>query len=630
MTKISYRLIKFLQRNRLKSFFVLYFIGLSLYVYQYSSHEISFLNIIKSMYYSMVLFAMDIKIDSSKDIFFDISIHILALFTGLYTILSFVELFIKDKIKEQNKKELLAKGGHIIVVGLSKTNQVYLESLDKSDPVIVIDKNVQHPYIKLLDENIPTEILDATKDDFLYKLNIEKSKHIVIATNSDTINLDIAMNILSRYKNLKLFIQVEDRHLRFFYKNNGILSNANIRIFSYYLDSARELFEKYDIDGYDREISTTDKPFSIVVVGGTTLAYEVVAQASILGQLAYGNNLNIYCIDKDINEFEKNIKFNFPQIERIKNLNIQYLQSDPESIEFYEDSVWHLENITNIILCYENEQLNLDIASSLMDRAYAQALVSNSMRTKIVMAMSDGYSFSSKITNNKSFFHHLYTFASVDEINQDKYIVAQQRDKEAIAVNYIYNHIGFKVVDYDKYEYEFFAYDDNSEYAKSGFLDIDDKGWSKLSYIDKESNRSVSDHIRIKLKFMGLQSIKSDINDTKKLFLQNQKIYDSVDKDCTLLAKMEHSRWNAFYYIHGYKPMDFVDIDTKNSQKTNLELIKQHMCLIDFEEFRKHKTKLESLGYSQGYFEGYDFMINYHIPLILAYSGYTIQKVTSE
>jgi hypothetical protein len=93
---------------------------------------------------------------------------------------------------------------------------------------------------------------------------------------------------------------------------------------------------------------------------------------------------------------------------------------------------------------------------------------------------------------------------------------------------------------------------------------------------------------------------------------------------------MEHSRWNAFYYIHGYKPMDFVDIDTKNSQKTNLELIKQHMCLIDFEEFRKHKTKLESLGYSQGYFEGYDFMINYHIPLILAYSGYTIQKVTSE
>ena len=42
--------------------------------------------------------------------------------------------------------------------------------------------------------------------------------------------------------------------------------------------------------------------------------------------------------------------------------------------------------------------------------------------------------------------------------------------------------------------------------------------------------------------------------------------------------------------------------------------------------FKEKGSELEDLGYEKGQFEGYDFMINEHIPLILANAGYEIDK----
>ena len=57
------------------------------------------------------------------------------------------------------------------------------------------------------------------------------------------------------------------------------------------------------------------------------------------------------------------------------------------------------------------------------------------------------------------------------------------------------------------------------------------------------------------------------------------------------------------------------------------EAKKVHMCLIEFDEFKNRSDELLELGFAEGEFEGYDFMINEHIPLILANAGYKIENI---
>jgi hypothetical protein len=68
--------------------------------------------------------------------------------------------------------------------------------------------------------------------------------------------------------------------------------------------------------------------------------------------------------------------------------------------------------------------------------------------------------------------------------------------------------------------------------------------------------------------------------------------------------------------------------EKKNSKEVH-ETLKQHMCLIPFVVFKERMDELEALGYARGEFEGYDFMINEHIPLILANAGYAIEVLES-
>lgn len=598
---------------------------------------------VKAIYYAFTIFSLDIKTPSNFDIFEDPEYWKLIYLAGILAIFSLfltvISLYVKFFKHDFRLRKILKKGNHIIVIGLGDSNRVYLDSelKNRNKNIIVIEHDKNNPYLEIYREKIGVIVGDGKDRKILEKLNYDTSKHVVISTANDMINLEIATQLLSLDVSRKMFVHIENRNLRYFHKKNGILSGENTKVYSYYEEAARELFLNYDIDGEGDDIIYSSDPYSIVVIGNTRLAYEVIAKACIMGQLPNENLLTIYCIDENANKFQENVELHFPEIMQVPNLHLQYISLNINTKVFYEHNIWN-KHMTNIILCFEEDQKNLDIASNLINLTFASQIADKEMKTNIILTLFNNYNLNDVIKSNYNIFRYLYSFGNINDINNREYVISNERDKMAIATDFIYCNVDVQLKNEDDYNYDYdyklYLEDKKDkdkkddaiikEYQDNDYIETNKSTWLSLSYFKQESNRAVADHIKMKLKYLGLCVINSDEKNIK-LFLNNKEVFDSIEKDEYLLAKTEHNRWNAFHYLNGYKKINFVSKKDKTDLEEIHEIKKQHMCLIEFSKFKKRKDELKKLGYQTGKFEGYDFMINKHIPLILANAGYAIK-----
>lgn len=515
---------------------------------------------------------------------------------------------------------------YIIVFGLDENNRVYIDSeiKDGNNKIIIIDQDKDNLYIeKYRNKGLLVEIADSADLDILSFIKVQKAKHIIISTGEDLVNLEIAIQLLQLDSDAKLYINIIDRHLRHFHKEQGIFEGSSVKMYSYFEDASRDLFNKFNIDGNNNTIISSNESYSIAVIGNTNLAYEIISQACIIGQLPNENILKIHCIDKNIQEFKQSIELNYPQIDNIQTVLLQYHSLDINSKDFYENEIWH-ENMTNIIICLENEQKNLDIASNFSEITYINQIADGDLRTNILFAMFNDYQLTKNIKSNNQVFRNFYTFGSINEINHKNMIINEERDLQAKCVNYIYNNVTPKLLDYNSYLYEYTSID----IQKPINLDVE---WNKLGYFKQESNRAVADHIKTKLKYLSLNYEKSNKN-SQILYNKNKNIYKTAINDTLRLrlAKNEHQRWITFHILNGFKKIEFISKKEKNELKSFHELKKEHMCLLPFDEFKNKSDELIQKGYELGLFEGYDFMINEHIPFIMAKSGYEILLIKDE
>ena len=604
--------------------------GLAWYVY-WNVYQIELL---QSIFYALSIFALDIKTPAEFLINpapkYWQSIYLVGILAFIVISATVFSLYLKLFRNENKRLKILSNGNYILVIGLGESNRVYIDSVlekNKKNPkdIVIIEKNKDNPYIAQYEEKVLVLIGDASESSILENIKPNEKNPIVISTDNDMTNLEIATQLLAINSDVKLFIHIEDRNLRHFHKENGILSGKHIKVYSYQEEAAREVFEKYDIDGEGMDVIHGRYPYAIAVVGNTSLSYEVIAQACIMGQLPNANQLTIYCVDTECESFKESVELHFPEIEQVPNVNIEYIKLDVDTKAFYIDNLWQTK-MTNIVLCFDNDQKNLDVAATLTNLTFLDKVVDGTMQTNILIAMFNGYSLSDKIKSNNDTFKHLHVFGGIREINDEKYIIAGERDKQAISTNFIYENIKPTLIDFETYKYEYNTYG-KTGYGGTGFVETTEDGWAKLLYFEKESNRAVADQMKMKLKYLGLEIVPSLEKNIKLIYDTNKELFYSKMKDRILLAKMEHNRWNAFHYLNGFRAIEFVSKEEKENLKYIHKSKKIHMCLVEFDEFKKRSDELVGLGYDKGQFEGYDFMINEHIPLILANACYEIIKM---
>lgn len=620
-----------MNKNIVLSALALFTFILAIFVY----FNIYGLKIHQSLFYALAIFALDIKTPSEFlitplpagwELIYVAGVLAFGVISA--TVLSWYFKLFK---KENKQSKVLKKGNYLLVIGLGNSNRVFIDSvlrkkasIDTKD-IVIIEKDKNNPYLEEYEEKAVVLVKDASKISVLENLKLNVKNPVVISTNSDMTNLEIATQLLDLHRDSKLFIHIEDRNLRYFHKDNGILAGKNIKVYSYQEEAAREVFEEHDIDGNGMNIIKGNSPYAIAVIGNTSLAYEVVAQACIMGQLPNENQLTIYCVSKECQMFKESVELHFPEIQQVPNVMLKYVELDVDTKAFYVDALWQTK-MTNIILCLDNDQKNLDIASNLTNLTFLEDVVDKKMETNILIAMFNGYSLSEQIKKNIDMFKHLYSFGDIQDINDEKYVIASQRDKQAIVTNFIYENVEPKLKNFETYMYEYNTCDELG-YGGRGYLKSTDIGWSVLSYFEKESNRAVADQMKMKLKYLGLKIVLSPVKDVEKLYDMNKELFYEKMKDRLLLAKMEHNRWNTFHYLNGFRAIEFVTKDEKDSMKEIHQAKKVHMCLVEFDVFKKRSNELIELGFDEGHFEGFDFMINEHTPLILANAGYGIEEI---
>ncbi len=176
-------------------------------------------------------------------------------------------------------------------------------------------------------------------------------------------------------------------------------------------------------------------------------------------------------------------------------------------------------------------------------------------------------------------------------------------------------------------------------------LDVDDL-WSKLSLMDKNSNRSAAMNIITKLNLIGLTLIEGS-TDKKISNSEYYKIYANnnlnrnLDMNCydysnkrINLGILEHYRWNNFQILNGIHPMKkglIFENNKYNRKKTDLKLHSNILSLKGILELENYLsdwdmiTPEERKKESQILIKDFDLMDN--LPAIIENSNLCIIKL---
>lgn len=623
----------------------------------------------KSFYYSLTQFTGDIKtpveigLDKNSSIFSvervqNLKDHyywlypfsFLALLTTFLTILL---VFFKEVIQKMQRKRVMEQNTYTLVIGLGENHKVYLESElnDNNNKVIVIEKDRRNPLIQYFEKK-GVGIFIGVLEEYIDIIMGNFPEKIFISVGSDRLNIDMATLLEEKYRKSKeerystIYIHLDNKNYEAIYQQRVLSKdkdkiNLIFRPYSFYDDVARNLFLYHTVLGNFNYSTNSNKDYNIILNGSGSLAERVLYHLCITAHLPNKNTFNIICIGKDAEIFLRRVKSKFLYIDMIKSIRLCALNYDEESALFYKANVWKKRNLTNIILCDDDENTNLERSVSLYDKVYLREAKQGTLQTKILFGMYHNLDLSETINKNNDEFKNFYTFGSVAQICSKEHLVNETHESLAQLIHYGYEDI------YDIKNKKFEEYTDFHSRMREKILE---KWRETASYSDRESNRSQALHIDTKLAALSLKKIKVESGDiNQKLLEENIKVfiilidelsitredilefsrhlkryyngcdfsedyvnetYRKLMKDTSVLARLmksEHERWNAFHYLNGWHY-------SKDKEKS----IKQHDCLTDIELFDDVGRRLTVV---------YDLYSVIYLPSYLASTGHKIVPI---
>ncbi|MDO6774826.1 RyR domain-containing protein [Shewanella sp. 3_MG-2023] len=569
-----------------------------------------------------------------------------------------VLIYFKDAVNQQIVKRLL-KREHITVFGLGEFNSALLsnEMAVNNNAYVIFEKSKQNDKLDLFRKfGMGVVEGDVFSDEKLEILNFDTMQSGVISLGNDRSNVELATLIIQLYKErvkkeiaedkcirpLKLVVHIINQDLNALFHQNFINPNnvenetlqLDIQTFSFYEEAAEAFFEGNFVDGEGREIIDSNDDYHIVVAGDGELALNIIYLTAKLAHLPNENKLTIHLVDVQASAFKEKVIKRYPGILNV--LALEAVNCDCHTLSYFEnDALWFKDNLTHVVVCYDDEGRNLSIAADLFNKTYLEKAVDETLKTRISFASFNNYNMSKIIDADKGSFKQFFTFADVKNICTRENVLDEQHELIAKLVNHQYAE----------------EYLPTAQYNLSDLSTLDEinrKWYNTLKLSDKLSNKSQSLHIDMKLKALGFLKIKSDKtandlltlnldlfhgalkSDRELLGLSNEFIqayslelpklwqeggepinisYFPHEYSCMLekLIRAEHNRWNAFHYLNGWKYNE-----TKSKAK------KQHDCLKPLSEFVKPEHKLTVI---------YDLYATLYIPNYLANAGYEIQLI---
>jgi len=511
--------------------------------------------------------------------------------------------------------------GHTILCGLGGVSEAFAESFKNKNKLVIIEKDTTNENISRLKKEGAVIIeANALDTEVLRRVDVPKADCLIALTGNDFDNLTIINNAFELIKENKekkskdtnpnrasLIANIDSRNLKAaiteewqnrpdcmecdlktslhdFYKAAGkllekrklsvtdadlenrfgslknTLSNydpvrancctdkKNIQLFNINQLAGRYIFLNFPPDKFRRINQSSDKAMNILILGYSNIGEELLKQCIQNCYYINKKNTKITLISFDGDIIKERIRSKYKNISRLIDLHI--INHNPHHLTYNLLDEYDIRNPDVIYVCSSEDRYQASYSSKARELFGDAIPVIRPFYRKNVLC-------STEVCGNT------FSFNIFSKVSRGEYIVDEILDKRAVTVHNRW--IKQAVSDYvNKVK---LCLSDNKEIPKPKPTLAP---WHLLDEEVREDNRSVVDHINIKLRsvftekeldfFVDPGTVKIDFGFTEDDFKVDQ------------LAEMEHRRWMANRFICGWIPGE-----PRNDQE------KKHDCLIGFD-----------------------------------------------
>lgn len=433
-----------------------------------------------------------------------------------------------------------------------------LKALMKSRKVFVID-DIMHR-----EEIIQKGFLFISNHKELPTPKHKKHIYVFLMDSDEVKNAAVFQSMMDDKKsNDNYYIRIQSEMIK-----ENITSNYN-KVNLHFIDDTQliinALFKRYPIENtldIDPHQVNVKSPFNVFIGGINHIGMSLFKTFVMQGQFVdHPPRVDLH--DLDIEKVKGTFYTQMPAIEQCCQLN--FLSAQVVSEIYYKQMVEGLP-YHYICFCYEDDLLNIELAKNFFRRMKHEGI--QKKPHVFCYVKNDVYTSYFKTLELDS---HIILFGQQNQLYHLNDILQDRIDQHA--------KLYF-------YAYETFKKSQDPKYVKEYYHDV--------NYFTRDSNRQVLNHFPIKLKLIS-HTQTSFVEEITSV--EDFKMYlNQLNKDALLrLSELEHLRWNAFHYVHGWSNMSKeIAIQRLEAKKkgtlplgekpTKDFIARKHVCLVNFND----------------------------------------------
>jgi predicted dinucleotide-binding enzyme len=450
---------------------------------------------------------------------------------GAFTTVLALFQVIKHMFREEWDAQRISRiKNHVVVCGLGRKGLAAARHLtEQGKQVVVIEKSPAPDMVEACRE-LGAHVLtgDAVNPDILQGARIESAESLIAICPDDATNCEIAANA-SRLRAamnigappLQCRVQAGDMEARSALQEmlaqKNAASGAVIHFFDSFDPEARRLLVRglpIDHDG----IKPDDKrDLHLVILGFGRMGRALAVRAAQLGVFAAPGRLKISVIDRRADVHSQALRFHHAQVADVCDIEFHQQEAiSPETRKLLKDWCARRDSNTSLAVCFDNEQLALEIAVQLR-----QLIEANDVRVAVRLSGQSGLArLMEERRGEPGSAVNFHPFGT-----QDYSLANDSGERFARQIHAAYIKMRCDEAGQDAAKLEKLAKDSSM------------KDWDDMTEDLRESNRQQADHIHIKLRALGLKV--ADEMDSRPA------VAEFTPAQIELLAEMEHRRWMA-------------------------------------------------------------------------------------
>lgn len=440
---------------------------------------------------------------------------------------------------------------HTIICGAGEKGYVLACSLKfKEMSTVLVERRLDRAE-KLSHEGFLTVPGEATDISTLRMAGIHGAKRLVALTGDDHDNLAItvaAAQAVGAGSGLSIFMHSGDASLCDLYQRNraltASLSGVPVRVFNHYRNVARRTIQDFPLDPGNGQAH-------LIMPGLSRVGLALIVECALVGHYPGNRCTHIHLVGRRASQDLEKLRVKYPSIDQCAILSARDLHEGDRFSNRVAEVVHEEPADASFLICTGIEDDN---------EAFGHALELNEMLNdhasiRFLLDTPPGAAIRRLVEKSSELSRRISFLPTGEPASGYEAVIGESLDRTARTIHENWMAETRKQIAAARSKGD--EASAKKHEAKATFRE-----WDELSEEQKGANRSQADHIPFKVRAVGLNPKTVTRADWSKL---------SPDRIETL-ARLEHARWAAYYWMTGWTYSD-----QRNDQK------KQHPNLVPYD-----------------------------------------------